>query len=145
MTRMNHIGKLNDVLAILTATVSITSVDLKEDVYAVLANTLKVLANDLAPAVEAEAPPLDNEDTSSASKGASKYHDFISELSPHVRRALPNSPQTERFKMMAALWSRHKALGYLEAVVAAKKGLPIYSVPVFGIELEGKVDAGAEQ
>lgn len=143
---MNQIERLHEVLVVLTAAASINSIDLKGDLSRAAGRALRELADDVDPPIEAlPETALDQEDTSSTtSKGSSKYHDFISELSPHVRRALPNSPQTERFKLMASLWSKHKNRGYQEAVFAAKRDLPIQQVAVFGIDLDtSKVDTAA--
>jgi hypothetical protein len=135
---MNQIERLHEVLIVLTAAASIKSIDLKDELCRAAGKALRAVADDVDPRLEAlPEAPLDQEDTSStASKGSSKYHDFISELSPHVRRALPNSPQTERFKLIASLWSKYKAYGYQEAVFAAKRDLPIEQVAVFGIDLD---------
>ena len=143
---MSHIERVKEVLAVLTVAESTSSLGLKEDLCKAAGKALRLLADELDPRSEIvqELPPealldspQDYEDISStSSKGVSKYHDFISELSPHARRALPSAPQKERFKLIASLWSKHKASGYQEAVLAAKKELPIHSVPVFGIELD---------
>jgi len=141
---MSHIERVKEVLAVLTAAESTVSLGLKEDLCRAAGKALRLLAHELDPQsvreLQPEALPDQAEDyediSSTSSKGVSKYHDFISELSPHARRALPSAPQKERFKLIASLWSKYKSQGYQEAVLAAKKDLPIHTVPVFGIELD---------
>ena len=63
--------------------------------------------------------PKSDENSSTSSRGASRYNLFISSMTPHLRRLYPNYPQKVVFTEAARLWGLHKHLATQEEVVAS--------------------------
>jgi hypothetical protein len=131
---MDYLEKLHEIIVVLTAAKSVNSSELRNDICRAAAAALRTVADHMDPVPPPPLPEEDEDISSTTSKHISMYHEFISEMSPSVRRAMPSAPQKERFTVVAALWRKYKKIGILEEIVAAAK-MDLPQVPTVGIDL----------
>jgi len=132
---------LKETLAVLELAETIQTPFLKRELCAACAKNLVDVSKSLNTPVEAPAKENVEEASPTAVEGRapSLYNQFISEMSGAARKKLPGKSQKERFHMLAALWTRHKALGDLEEIKAAASRdlasmVPV-ATPVFSVAM----------
>ena len=126
---------LKETLAVLELAETIETPLLQMGLCATAAKALVQVSKTLSTIVE---EPV-KEEAQVDDRAPSLYNQFISEMSGAARKTLPSKSQKERFHMLAALWTRHKALGDLEEIkAAALKDLasmvPVVT-PVFSVSM----------
>lgn len=132
---MSHIQALNEVINVLSLADKLSTAPLKNGLYKSASATLSSLATELAGHSVCAQEPSIPDDSDMSSKASTKYHDFMVDITPAIRKAMPTGPQTERFKLAASLWTKYKHLVSVELILeAAKKDLPT-SPPVYSVNI----------
>jgi hypothetical protein len=133
---------LKETLAVLELAETIETPLLQMGLCATAAKALVQVSKTLSTFVEepTKEEPAKEEPAQVDDRAPSLYNQFISEMSGAARKTLPGKSQKERFHMLAALWTRHKALGDLEEIkAAALKDLasmvPV-ATPVFSVSIK---------
>ena len=133
--QMSHIQALREVIDVLSLADKLSTTPLKNGIYKSASTTLSTLAAELAGHGGSSQESSIPDDSDLSSKASTKYHDFMVEITPAIRKAMPTGPQTERFKLAASLWTKYKHLVAVELILeAAKKDLPV-SPPVYSVNI----------